>query len=168
MEMILAAPPASQGPSIEKMKEIHHEIKRRLILGEKPVDISKALGMTQSWLSIVMASPVFQIELAKERALADENAADVGGRITRLAPHAMSVLEKIVKEKNSDVSLVKQGDFALKALELAGHSKPAQQAPAQANVRVEIVQFTLPDASRPAQQAQVVIDQKPEAINAGS
>lgn len=135
---------------IAGMKERHHEIKRRLIAGDRYVDIARDMGMTQSWLSIVVSSPVFQMELQKLRAEADREAADISKRLTNLSPDAMTVLERAIRGKNGDfkppdgISAAKQADIALTVLERDGHGKPQQTTPSTANVKVEIVQFNVP------------------------
>ena len=136
------------------MKERHHEIKRRLIAGDRAVDIARSMGMTQSWLSIVMASPVFESELLKEREIADRNATDIGARLTRLAPDAMNVLEKAVRERSENIPEVTRVKFAQDVLDRVGHGKPTAVTPGQTSVRVELVTFQLPSVA----EATVVIN----------
>jgi hypothetical protein len=140
--MIVATAPSGNRPSIVSLKERHHEIKRRLIAGDTQREICRSLGMSDSWMSIVVSSPAFQAELAVLRKAADANASDIGQRLSDLAPDAMDVLEKAVRGKLVDIPPVKRVSFALDALDRAGHGKPAASSAATANVRVEIVQFS--------------------------
>jgi hypothetical protein len=147
--MLLAERP-KEGPTIQSLKERHHEIKRRLVAGERAIDICRSMGMTPSWLSIVMSSPVFKMEMEKERQLADENAADVSKRLTRLAPDAMQVLEEAIRNKgDKELSTMQRVYVAKDVLDRAGHGKPQAQTQAQVAVKVEIVQFSAP-AQAPA------------------
>lgn len=153
--MLVAEAPKA-GPTIKDMKERHHEIKRRLVAGERAIDIARSLGMTPSWLSIVMASPVFEAELARERALADASAADVGSRLMKLAPDAMTVLEKAIRAKGAEqtLSTMQQVSVARDVLDRAGHGKPQALTQAAVAVKVEIVQFNGP--AGPVAEAKIV------------
>lgn len=146
--MLLAQAP-NAGPSIQQMKERHFEIMRRLVAGDAQTDIAHALGMTDSWISIVIASPVFQAELSKLRELANQNAADVAGRMTRLAPDAMTVLEEALRnrDKKNDLSMMQKVSVAKDVLDRAGHGKPQALTQAAVAVKVEIVQFNSPVAA---------------------
>lgn len=143
--MILAEAP-KVGPSIERLKERHFEIMRRLVAGELQTDIAASLGMTNSWISIVIASPVFQAELEKLRAVANAEACDVGSRITKLAPDAMAVLERAIRAKGVEqqLSTMQQVSVARDVLDRAGHGKPQALTQAAVAVKVEIVQFSAP------------------------
>lgn len=85
---------------LKHLWERHHEIKRRLVCGERPIDIAGSLGMTTTRLSIIMNSPAFQQELAKEREKADSNARDVQSRLQALSVDSMSLLEQAIKGIN--------------------------------------------------------------------
>jgi hypothetical protein len=155
--MIVAEAP-SASPSIKSLKERHHEIKRRLVAGDRAIDIARSIGMTASWLSIVMSSPVFQVEMERERQMADENAADVAQRLTRLAPDAMTVLERAVRGiQQADgkiappegISPALQTNVARDILDRAGHGKPVAAAPSSVAVTVQLVQFSSSDAVHP-------------------
>lgn len=151
--MLLAEAPRTNRPSIQEMKERHFEMMRRLVAGEPAVEICEVMGMTQAWFSIVQASPVFQAELTKLRAEANANAADVGARLKDLAPDAVGVLEKAVRGRKMPDGSIKPVDgisetqrtkFAIEALALAGHTKPAATQPSQVAIKVEVVQFSAP------------------------
>jgi hypothetical protein len=153
--MILALAPRP-GPSIKSISERHHEIKRRLVAGERQVDIAHSLGMSQSWLSIVISSPAFQIVMEEERKLADINAADVSKRLTRLAPDAMTVLENAIRKKREEtlITPMQQVLVARDALDRAGHGRPIAQQAAPTSIKINIVQFSAPSEQKP----QVVIE----------
>lgn len=153
--MLVAEAPKA-GPSIKDMKERHYEIMRRLVAGELQTNIARSLGVTDSWISIVIASPVFQVELAKLRELANQDAADVAGRLTKLAPDAMTVLEKAIRAKGAEqtLSTMQQVSVARDVLDRAGHGKPQALTQASVAVKVEIVQFNGP--AGPVAEAKVI------------
>ena len=55
----------AQPQSIQHILPRHQEIMRRLTIGESQRDISHALGMTEGRMSIIVNSPLFQLELRK-------------------------------------------------------------------------------------------------------
>jgi hypothetical protein len=163
--MQLAEAPRYNSPTIESLKERHWEMMRRLVAGDPAVDICRDMGMTQSWFSIVQASPVFQSELRELREKANRSATDISGRIRRLAPSAMDVLERAVREKQDEINATQRAKFAVEALALAGHTKPLSGGAAQANVRVEIVNFITSGASAPTTPvATIIVDTPQETI----
>ena len=152
--MLLAEAPKA-GPSIQSLKERHFEMMRRLVAGDPAVEICKALGMTQSWFSIVQSSPAFQSELIKLREEANQNAADIGKRLTNLAPDAVSVLEKAIRDQKFDISPFQKVFVARDILDRVGHGKPVAAGAQQASVTVQIVQFAAAPNITP-QQAVII------------
>jgi hypothetical protein len=51
---------------ISKILPRHIEIMNRLLLGQKEVEIANDLGLSQSRLSVIVQSPLFQLELKKQ------------------------------------------------------------------------------------------------------
>src|SRR3990167_368462 len=106
---------------ITHLWERHKEIIRRLVAGDRQVDIARDLDMTQSRLSIICNSPAFQNQLKRISAGADEVAKDVQTRIQELSNDAMSVLETaILRGKEEGLSLKTQTDIAKDILDRAG------------------------------------------------
>jgi hypothetical protein len=54
-----------QQRQIKKLSARHHEIIERLILGQRPLQISQDLGIGRPWISIAMNSPLFQQSLQR-------------------------------------------------------------------------------------------------------
>jgi hypothetical protein len=106
--------------------ERHREIARLLVAGERPVDICKRLGYTQSWLSTVMNSPVFKEYLAKLSERKDEQAIDIRKQIEEGAQVGVSALLKILKEEDEykdRVSVQQKIKIAQDFLDREGHGK---------------------------------------------
>lgn len=100
--------------------ERHKEIIRRLVAGERQVDIAKDLQMTQSRMSIICNSPAFKSQLARMSEGADSSALSVQDRITNLSVDAISVLEDALQE---DILPIKEkAKVAQDMLDRAGHS----------------------------------------------
>jgi hypothetical protein len=112
----------------------HKEIMRREIAGEKPRVIAREMGMSEARLSVIRNSPLYQREYARLEAEVKgrfiEVQANIQEKVNELQPFAMSILEKILKEKDVDgmkVSLALKKDTALDVLEIGGNSGKSKQ-----------------------------------------
>lgn len=103
------------------MWERHREIMRRLVAGERQIDVCRSIGMSQTRMSIITNSPMFQAHMAELSASANKNAADIQGRITRLAPDSMSILESAIQDKEAGLSPIQKVKTAQDVLAMAGH-----------------------------------------------
>jgi hypothetical protein len=84
------------------MWERHYEILRRLVAGDRQCDIAGSLGMTDTRLSIIVNSPIFQARLLELRERANAGAANVMGRISKLAIDSMTILENAIRAKRGE------------------------------------------------------------------
>lgn len=85
------------GSPISHLWEVHKEIARLQVSGLRPVEISRRLNYTQSWLSTIMCSPVYIAYLAKLSARKDDAALDIASQIKEGAVVGVSELLKILK-----------------------------------------------------------------------
>ena len=100
--------------------ERHKEIMRRLVAGDRQVDIARDMQMTQSRMSIICNSPAFKTQLERLSLGADNNALDVQDRVTALSIDAMSVLEDVL-QNGEGVPKKLQVDVARDIMDRAGH-----------------------------------------------
>ena len=100
--------------------ERHKEIMRRLVAGDRQVDIAREMQMTQSRMSIICNSPAFKTQLERLSMGADNNALDVQDRVTALSSDAMSVLEDVL-QNGEGVPKKLQVDVARDIMDRAGH-----------------------------------------------
>lgn len=81
----------------------HREIMRRLICGQQQVQIAQEMGFTQSRLSIIVRSPLFQAALKQlENQIRDRvisSVGDVTDRLLTLQPKAVDVLESLMTDE---------------------------------------------------------------------
>lgn len=87
---------------VSEMSDLHHEITRRLLLGQKGVDIAEQLGCTPQTVYNVKNSRVVQDKLAVMRGARDANSVDVAKEIQRIAPVALENLRKVVEDGEID------------------------------------------------------------------
>ena len=100
--------------------ERHKEIMRRLVAGDRQVDIARDMEMTQSRMSIICNSPAFKTQLERLSLGADNNALDVQDRVTALSSDAMSVLEDVL-QNGENLPKKLQVEVAKDIMDRAGH-----------------------------------------------
>lgn len=85
------------GSPITYMWEVHREIARLQVAGMRPVQISEKLGYSQSWLSTIMCSPIYQKYLKQLSERAEDKAVDIKKRIEEGAETGVMELLKVLK-----------------------------------------------------------------------
>ena len=105
---------------IGKLWEIHHEIARRLSLGEKNRDIANALGITEVMVSYTKNSKLVEDKVDILRASMDADTIDLGVRIKEFAPKALVLLEEIIEGKHDEASIALRARYADRHLDRAG------------------------------------------------
>lgn len=86
---------------ITHMTERHHEIARRLLLGQGNTEIASALGITPQMISVVRNSTCVREKLATMSGARDMDSVDLAKEIRELAPKALKVLEEIMVDTNA-------------------------------------------------------------------
>ncbi len=115
-------PGAKNSFVVSEMWERHHEIVRRLALGQKNVEIAKALGISEVSVSQVKNSPVVQEKLMTMTERMDNEAVDVGKRIRELAPLAIKTLEGVLEDAEDTIPIAAKIKVAQDVLDRAGHA----------------------------------------------
>lgn len=117
---------AAGGSPVTHLWEVHKEIARLSVSGMRPVEISKRLGYTQAWLSVVMNSPVYMKYLASLSERADDKAIDIKRKIQEGAEVGVLELLKVLKgegEYKGSVSAPLKVKVAQDFLDREGHGK---------------------------------------------
>ena len=81
---------------VSKIWELHDEITRRILLGQKNTVIAEALHCSISTVSNVRNSPIIQDKLAIMRGARDAYTVDIARDIQEFAPNALKVLKDII------------------------------------------------------------------------
>lgn len=105
---------------ITHLWERHREILRRLVAGDRQVDIAHSLDMTEARLSVICNSPAFQHELRRLSAGADASAMDVNARIQELSHDAITIMENAILDRAGSVPIKLKVDVAKDVLDRAG------------------------------------------------
>ena len=103
---------------IEQMWEIHHEICRLNLIGMRPVDIARHLGVSPVMVSYTLRSPIVQQQMKNMSAARDVDAVDVAAEIKALAPHAVEILKELLDDPLPNIKLKAVQDV----LDRAGHA----------------------------------------------
>jgi len=106
----------------------HHEIIRRVVAGERPTDIAKAMGLTDSRLSIILRSPLTKERVQYLTDQADGVTMDIKRRLQWLSQQSMDILEEALTkptEAAGGLTLLQKVRVAQDQLDRDGHGKIA-------------------------------------------
>ena len=106
---------------VTKMWERHHEIMRRIFLGQKDADIARALGITPATVSYTRNSKIVQDKLAIMKGARDAETVDLSKRIRELAPKALDILEDAMTGKMEGIPPTRQVREANLMMDRAGY-----------------------------------------------
>ena len=110
---------------IENIWEVHKEIARRILLGEKNVKIAEDLNISEAMVSYTRNSAIVQKEIAALEAKRDGTTVDIAQDIQEIAPLALKrVTEVLAKGTDKDSDMIKT---AFGVLDRAGHSPVKKQ-----------------------------------------
>ena len=107
---------------VAKLWDIHHEICRRVALGESNVSIADALGVSAVMVSYTRNSKVAKDQVGILRGAMDANTIDLGIQIQKFAPIALKLLEGIITGEEKDASIGLRARHADRYLDRAGYS----------------------------------------------
>lgn len=79
----------------------HHEIVRRLVLGQRPTDIARDLGITKQTVSNVRNNPLVVKQLQSLHEKRDSDTASISAQIRDIAPKAVAILEEALDDPTS-------------------------------------------------------------------
>lgn len=81
---------------VSAMWEIHHEVVRRLLLGQKVISIARDLGVSEAMVSYTRNSPIVRDKLEIMKGARDAETLDLAKRIRENAPESLRLLEDII------------------------------------------------------------------------
>lgn len=149
---------------INKLWELHHEICRRISLGEKNTEIAEALGVSVHMVSYTRNSKVAQDKIAILRGAMDADTVELGQRIQKFAPVALQFLENIINgEKIGDETpnIKMRARYADKHLERAGYGPVRKIASVSRHLTKDDIE-DIKERSRKSAEEAGVIDINPE------
>ena len=90
------APDKKRTYEVSEMWDVHHEIVRRLLIGQKVVNIAKDLKVSEAMVSYTRNSPVVREKLEIMKGARDAETIDLAKRIRENAPQSLRLLEDII------------------------------------------------------------------------
>jgi hypothetical protein len=168
--------PSGNAPiqSIQLIRGKHLEIMRRLIAGESQRRIALELGMSEGRLSVICNSPLFKRKYAELEAEVKsrfvEKTASITAKVNELQPHAVNVLENILKNKVVDdqrVSLSLKRDVALDVLDLGGNGKKSKESNTKEDAMSAVVKI-ISDGFNLAKAAMEERSRRDEVVDPGA
>ena len=85
---------------ISKIWDLHHEIVRRLVIGQKATDIAEDLGITEAVVSYTRNSAIVKRQLEIQHGARDAEVYEVNLEVTKLARKAVQTLEETIDNVN--------------------------------------------------------------------
>ena len=90
------APDKKRTYEVSEMWDVHHEIVRRLLIGQKVGNIAKDLKVSEAMVSYTRNSPVVREKLEIMKGARDAETIDLAKRIRENAPQSLRLLEDII------------------------------------------------------------------------
>lgn len=112
---------------VKEMWDMHHEIARRVVLGQKNTAIANALGVSITLVSNVKNSPVVMEKIDLLRGTRDIETVDIAKQIQDIAPAALDLLKEIISSGKVDEEVIPgrlRAHHAEKMLDRAGFGAP--------------------------------------------
>ena len=111
-----------------QMWDRYQEIARRILLGQKNVQIANDMDLAPETVSYIRNSDIVKAQLEKLQARADDSTVDITTRIKSLAPRALDVLEGMINGRldGESVPARLRAFHAEKLLDRAGHAPPKE------------------------------------------
>lgn len=133
---------------VNEMWELHHEIVRRLVLGQKNADVARALNVSEQMVSYTRNSKVVKKQLDIMRAARDADTIDIAKDIRDKAPKALALLEDIIDDHGETFSMGLAAKTAENWMDRAGYP-----APRNVNVAAVVAHFTSDEIAELKRQA---------------
>ena len=102
-------PSGNRKYQIKELWDRHHEINRRILLGQKNKEIAEDLNISEATVSYTKNSKLAQDELNVLKAARDASSVDVARQIKEIAPRALEVLEEVMEGDDSSYYVEKDG-----------------------------------------------------------
>ena len=152
------APTTTKRWKVSEMWNLHHEIARRLVLGQKNTEIAKALEITPQTVSNVKCSPIVQEQMALLGGTRDAEVIDLKREIEEIVPEAVFLLKDIIRGEGQgqNASLTLRAKESNNMLARVGHGVP--QKIQSENIQIQLTSQDISDIKQRAAANSDVID----------
>lgn len=145
---------------VNKMWEVHKEIVRKLLLGEKNSEIAEDLGVSEVMVSYTRNSKVVQSQLSIMGAARDADTIDLAREIREKAPKALELLEGIIEDNGTTHSMALAAKTAENWMDRAGYGAPKRIEALVAHLTAEEIEGIKKSAVIDAEASSIIV--KPE------
>lgn len=151
---------------VNKMWELHHEITRRLLLGQKNVDIARALHITEATVSYTRNSKIVQGQLSMMKAARDADSIDLARDIREKAPKALRVLEGILDDNGETIAMGLVARTAESWMDRAGYAAPKRVEALVAHLTADEIERIKKEAVADAEASAIVVEGRESDVEA--
>lgn len=152
----------SKGPrktfEVNEMWELHHEIVRRIVIGQTNRDIARSLGVSEPMVSYTRNSKVCQDKIKEMRAVRDADTIDLMEDIRMKAPKALGLLEDIIDDHGESFPMGLAAKTAENWLDRAGYPAVRRVEAAVVHLTPEEIKKIKEEAMRDARISGMVVD----------
>ena len=142
---------------VSDLWDVHKEITRRIVLGQKNKVIAEALNCTVAMVSLVRNSPAIKEQTELMQGAADAHCVDVAQRIVEMAPKALDVLEGIL-EGDEPASTALRLKTAESILDRAGNSKITKNHSITTHLSAEQLEAIKQRGLEKAREAGIIVE----------
>jgi len=154
---------------VNEMWELHHEIVRRLVLGQKNREIAHALNVSEQMVSYTRNSKIVRGKLDIMRAARDAETIDIATEIREKAPKALRLLEDIIDDHGETHSMALAAKTAESWMDRAGYGAPRniQMLGLVAHFTPEEIEKLKSDAMQDGLKSGTVVEGEVEEVEDG-
>lgn len=142
---------------VSEMSHLHHEITRRLLLGEKQKRIAEDLSCHPQTVSNVKNSQVVQDKLNIMKGARDANSVDISKEIQRIAPQALENLRNVIEDDTDEVPLHMKVKESNNLLDRAGYG--AKQKSETRHLHAHLTSDDLTEIKQRARNAGALVEE---------
>lgn len=149
---------------VNKMWELHHEIVRRIVIGQKNADIARSLGVSEVMISYTRNSKVCQKRIESMREERDKGTIDIAKEIRDFAIEPLEFLRDIIRDKGETSSKSLAAKTSENWLDRAGYGAPKKLEAVVAYLTKEEIDQIKQDAKADAMNSGTIIEAQAEVI----
>ena len=149
---------------VNELWELHHEIVRRLVLGQKSTEIARALNISKAMVSYTKNSKVVQKQLDLMRGARDAETIDVAIRIRENGPEALALLEDIIEDRGETHGIALAARTAESMLDRGGYAAPKRLEAVVAHLTREEIEELKKQALESGRDSGMIIEAEAEEV----
>lgn len=153
----------ADAPSVVQLRDRHYTIMQRLLAGEAAASIARSLGMNPDHIYVIISSPAFQLELQRQRDLADRHSRNLWTRLQEVKHFAMDVVEETIKAPADGLSPAEKRLRASVALNVLDRTSEIPTVSRQEHVTAHLTKDDIEDMKRRACGHVVEVQREKEA-----